>query len=94
MTVLTSPHAECLPEHLQPEVEKCQVDGLIAGEDEKMPVFNALTEEKLVDLPIPFSIRLRRKKLLELLSSGIDVMVWHDCYRVDEADESAVWQAD
>ena len=65
--------AECLPEDLQKDVEKCQVDDHIAGPDEQMPVFNALTEEKLVDLPIPYNLRLRRKKLLQLLSRGIAV---------------------
>lgn len=64
-----------MPEELQNEVEKCQVDDHIAGPDEQMPVFNALTEEKLVDLPIPYNLRLRRKKFLQLLSRGVDVKV-------------------
>ncbi|KAK4613996.1 FAD-dependent monooxygenase cctM [Fulvia fulva] len=67
------PLAECLPEHIQKEVENAQVDGHRAGEDEVMPIYNGESGELLKNVPIPYNIRLARKKFLKLISTGIDI---------------------
>lgn len=67
------PLKECLPEHLAKEVENCQVDEHRAGEDETMPIRNGETGELLKSVPIPYNIRLARKRFLRLMSTGIDI---------------------
>ncbi|EME81231.1 uncharacterized protein MYCFIDRAFT_47104, partial [Pseudocercospora fijiensis CIRAD86] len=67
------PLRECLPEHLANQVEDAQVDDHKAGEDETMPIFNGNTGELLRALPIPYNIRLARKRFLQLISQGVDI---------------------
>jgi hypothetical protein len=43
--------------------------------DSVMPVHNGETGELLKNLPAPWSLRLRRKKWLELISNGVDIKV-------------------
>lgn len=40
-----------------------------------MPVFNGETGELMKDLPAPWSLRLKRKKLISLLSKDVDIQV-------------------
>lgn len=62
-----------MPEHLADQVENAQVDDHRASEDETMPIFNGKTGELLKAVPIPYNIRLARKKFLKLISQGIDI---------------------
>ncbi|KAF2160539.1 hypothetical protein M409DRAFT_59808 [Zasmidium cellare ATCC 36951] len=67
------PLQDCLPPHLQKEVENAQVDEHRAGDDEVMPIRNGETGELLKAVPILYNIRLARKRLLRLISQGLDV---------------------
>lgn len=40
-----------------------------------MPVYNGETGELLKDLPAPWSIRLSRKRWLQMLSKDVDIKV-------------------
>lgn len=52
---------------------------MTVSEDTVMPLYNGKTGELMKDLPAPFSVRLRRKRWLEMLREGIDVkasLIW------------------
>lgn len=67
---------ECLPEYLQKEVEDAQVDDHRAGPNELMRIYNGKTEELMKAIPIPYNIRLARRRFVKLISRDIDVQVW------------------
>ncbi|CAK4004220.1 FAD NAD(P)-binding domain-containing [Lecanosticta acicola] len=67
------PLQECLPEYLHSEVENAQVDEHRASEDEVMPIINGETGDVLKAVPIPYNIRLARKRFLRAISNGVDI---------------------
>ncbi|KAK7449758.1 hypothetical protein VKT23_013233 [Stygiomarasmius scandens] len=60
---------ECLPLGVDENYlrEHAQVDGYHADEDYYIPSFNGQTGEMMKKIPAPYSIRLARKKFLEVL---------------------------
>lgn len=64
---------ECLPPDLMAQVPSCQVDSHVPTENDYMPIFNGETGETIVDLPAPYSLRLKRRKFLKLISTGLDI---------------------
>lgn len=71
---------ECLPPDLMAQVPSCQVDSHVPTEKDAMPIFNGETGERIIDLPAPYSLRLKRRKFLKLISTGLDIKV---CPRQD-----------
>lgn len=66
---------ECLPEYLHEDVMNAQVDEHRASEDEVMPIVNGESGELLKAVPIPYNIRLARKRFLRAISKGLDIQV-------------------
>ncbi|KAH6662379.1 hypothetical protein B0J14DRAFT_685832 [Halenospora varia] len=67
---------ECLTDDLKPLVKTVQTDpSYVASEHSIMPVFNGATGELLKNLPAPWSLRLKRKKWLEMISKDVDIEV-------------------
>ncbi|KAF2192840.1 FAD/NAD(P)-binding domain-containing protein [Zopfia rhizophila CBS 207.26] len=64
---------ECLPPELADKLLAVQVDSHTPDQDDVLPVFNATTGDRMVDLPAPFSLRLQRRKFLQLIATGIDI---------------------
>jgi hypothetical protein len=50
------------------------------SEDTVLPVYNDRKRELLKDLPAPFSIRLHRRRWLEMLSDSVDSKVSRVCF--------------
>lgn len=67
--------SECLPERIAKEVENAQVDDHKPGPEEVMPIFNGQTEELMKAVPVPYNIRLARRRFLKLISQGLDIRV-------------------
>ncbi|ODM22450.1 hypothetical protein SI65_00038 [Aspergillus cristatus] len=65
--------SECLPPELLDQLENCQVDKHTPAATDTLPGFNGKTGEKLVDVPAPYSLRLKRRKFLQLISTGLDI---------------------
>ena len=66
---------ECLPPDLAAQLPFVQVDSHTPAETDFLPVFNAETGQRLVDLPAPYMLRLQRRKFLNLIASGLDIKV-------------------
>ncbi|CAP65149.1 uncharacterized protein PODANS_5_7210, partial [Podospora anserina S mat+] len=65
---------ECLPPNLHHLVKSTQTDpNYEPSVDEKLNIFNGHTGEMMNSLPAPYSMRIRRRPWLELLTTGIDV---------------------
>jgi len=71
---------ECLPLGVDENYprEHAQVDGYHADEDYYIPSFNGQTGEMMKKIPAPYSVRLARRKFLEVLvkqGGGVGVKV-------------------
>lgn len=67
---------ECLTDDLKALVETVQTDPTYKpSESSVMPVHNGETGELLKNLPAPWSLRLKRKKWLEMISKDVDIKV-------------------
>ncbi|KIM96787.1 hypothetical protein OIDMADRAFT_169581 [Oidiodendron maius Zn] len=65
---------ECLSEDMRARVVDVQTDpSHRPSEDTVMPIYNGQTGEHMKDLPAPFSIRLHRRRWLEMLSDGVNI---------------------
>ncbi|RDL39632.1 FAD protein [Venustampulla echinocandica] len=81
---------ECLSEDIWPLLKTVQTSpNYEPVADSVMPVHNGETGELLKNLPAPWSVRLRRKKFIELLSNGIDVK-WNKRLKYIETAEDTV----
>lgn len=67
------PLEECLPDELNSLIETCQVDSHKPSEEDVFPLYNGQSGELMKQLPAPYNIRLQRRKLLRLISKGIDI---------------------
>ena len=66
--------ADCLPDDLKDRLTSVRCDPNFQTSAENfLPTFNGASGEPLKRVPAPWSIRLQRRKLLRLLSEGIDV---------------------
>ncbi|KIK54488.1 hypothetical protein GYMLUDRAFT_48632 [Collybiopsis luxurians FD-317 M1] len=65
----------CLPDDLTVDIirEKAATDDHIPTKDEYLPMFNLFTGEVMAKFPAPFSMRLQKQKLREVLSQGLDI---------------------
>ncbi|CZR67712.1 uncharacterized protein PAC_17611 [Phialocephala subalpina] len=65
---------ECLTDDLKPLVKTVQTDpSYVAHEGSVMPVHNGETGELMKNLPAPWSLRLKRKKWLEMIQKDVDI---------------------
>ena len=67
--------SECLPPELLDQLVACQVDHHTPAASDILPGFNGKTGERLVDVPAPYSLRLKRRKFLQLISTDLDIQV-------------------
>ena len=71
-----APLAECLPQTLQDEITKAQVNPFsLPSKDATMPVLNAESGEVLMRAPTPQVLRLNRARFREMLARGVDIKV-------------------
>lgn len=47
----------------------------VANDESVMPVYHGETGELMKNLPAPWSLRLKRKKLIEMLGKDVDIKV-------------------
>lgn len=66
---------DCLPSELAVQLETVQVDHRIPSPDEIIPILNGETGELLTEVPIPFHLRLAKKRFCALISQGLDIRV-------------------
>ncbi|KAH7351237.1 hypothetical protein BKA65DRAFT_254670 [Rhexocercosporidium sp. MPI-PUGE-AT-0058] len=65
---------ECLTDDLKALIPTVQTDpSYVANEESVMPVHNGETGELMKNLPAPWSLRLKRKKLIEMLGKDVDI---------------------
>ncbi|PVH89150.1 FAD/NAD(P)-binding domain-containing protein [Cadophora sp. DSE1049] len=65
---------ECLTDDLKALIPSVQTDpSYVANEESVMPVHNGETGELMKNLPAPWSLRLKRKKLIEMLGKDVDI---------------------
>ncbi|CZS88231.1 uncharacterized protein RCO7_01190 [Rhynchosporium graminicola] len=70
---------ECLTDDLKALISSVQTDpSYVANEESVMPVHNGETGVLMKNLPAPWSLRLKRKNLIELLGKDVDVR-WGKC---------------
>ncbi|OWO98356.1 hypothetical protein B2J93_8192 [Marssonina coronariae] len=81
---------ECLTDDLKALVKTVQTDpSYVANEDSVLPVHNGETGELMKNLPAPWSLRLKRKMLIKMLSTDVDVR-WGKRLKNIETDETSV----
>ena len=70
------PLDDCLPDDLGRLVESAQVDSWTPTAGDFVPIYNGQSGELMQKVPVPYNIRLHRRKFLELISMGIEIRVW------------------
>lgn len=72
-----APLSECLPQTLQDEITKAQVNPFsVPSKDATMPILNAESGEVLMRAPTPQVLRLNRARFREMLARGVDIKVY------------------
>lgn len=57
------------------QLQTVQVDSHTPTEKDVLPAYNGKSGEKITDIPAPFSFRLKRRKFLKMIATGIDIKV-------------------
>jgi len=67
---------ECLPDDIKALIPTVQTDpNYVPSEASVLPFYHGETGKLMKNIPAPWSLRLKRKKWIELLSKDIDVRV-------------------
>ncbi|PKX91319.1 FAD-dependent oxidoreductase [Aspergillus novofumigatus IBT 16806] len=84
----------CLPVELYSQIRDAQIDAHVPSDKDVLRVYNGATGEVMTDIPVPYNLRLQRRKFINLIAQGINVQYNKKAMGIRTSEQKVVVEFD